>query len=64
MIAAHSDQALAMLSDADERERPFSARSAIAQRGLSASRHALMPKRRRAWAAWNFLRWPREGGVR
>ena len=22
---------------------------------------ALMPKRRRAWASWNFLRWQREG---
>ena len=22
-----------------------------------------MPKRRRAWASWNFLRWPRQGDI-
>jgi predicted NAD/FAD-binding protein len=62
VIASHSDQALAMLTDADERERDilgaikYSPNIAYLHRDLR-----LMPKRRRAWASWNFLRWPRRG---
>jgi len=62
VIASHSDQALAMLSDADEREGSilgavkYSPNVAYLHRDLR-----LMPKRRRAWASWNFLRWPRQG---
>jgi uncharacterized protein len=62
VIASHSDQALKMLADADGRER-----SVLGAIGYSPNRiylHRdvrLMPKRRRVWAAWNFLRWPREG---
>jgi uncharacterized protein len=62
VIAAHSDQALKMLADTDERER-----SVLGAIGYSPNRiylhrdTRLMPKRRRVWAAWNFLRWPRQG---
>jgi predicted NAD/FAD-binding protein len=51
-----------MLTDADERERDilgavkYSPNIAYLHRDLR-----LMPKRRRAWASWNFLRWPRQG---
>jgi predicted NAD/FAD-binding protein len=61
VIAAHSDQALAMLSDADDRERavlgaiPYSPNTVYLHRDTR-----LMPKRRRVWASWNFLRWPRD----
>jgi predicted NAD/FAD-binding protein len=63
VIASHSDQALAMLSDADDRERAVL--GAIGYAPNTVYLHCdvrLMPKRRRAWASWNFLRWPREGG--
>jgi hypothetical protein len=62
VIASHSDQALAMLSDADHRERAilgaigYSPNTVYLHRDIK-----LMPKRRRAWASWNFLRWQREG---
>lgn len=62
VIASHSDQALAMLSDADDRER-----AVLGAIGYSPNRvylhrdPRLMPKRRRAWASWNFLRWQRQG---
>jgi predicted NAD/FAD-binding protein len=62
VIASHSDQALAMLTDADDRERAIL--GAIRYSPNIAYLHRdprLMPKRRRAWAAWNFLRWPRQG---
>lgn len=56
VIATHADQALAMLDDPTEAER----------RTLGAFRYsrnlavlhtdpALMPKRRRAWASWNYI---------
>jgi uncharacterized protein len=62
VIAAHSDQALAMLSDADERERAILGAISYAPNTIYLHRDArLMPKRRRVWASWNFLRWPREG---
>jgi predicted NAD/FAD-binding protein len=61
VIAAHSDEALKLLADPNPQERAI----------LSAIRYApnvaylhrdpnLMPRRKRAWASWNFLRWPRE----
>jgi predicted NAD/FAD-binding protein len=57
VIGAHSDQALAMLADASERERAVL--GAISYRPNTVYLHrdpCLMPKRRRAWASWNFLR--------
>jgi predicted NAD/FAD-binding protein len=64
VIAAHSDQALAMLADADSRERAVLGAIGYAPNTVYLHRDArLMPKRRRAWASWNFLRWQREGSI-
>jgi predicted NAD/FAD-binding protein len=62
VIAAHSDEALAMLADASPQER--SVLGAIRYAPNVAYLHRdpkLMPRRQRAWGSWNFLRWPREG---
>jgi uncharacterized protein len=62
VIASHSDQALAMLSDADARERAILGAIGYAPNTVYLHRDTkLMPKRRRAWASWNFLRWQRQG---
>lgn len=64
VIASHSDQALAMLSDADDRERSILGAIGYAPNAIYLHRDArLMPKRRRVWASWNFLRWQREGAA-
>ena len=57
IIAAHSDQALAMLGDPSPVETTIL--SAIAYRPNRVVLHRdprLMPKRRAAWSAWNYLR--------
>ncbi len=57
VVAAHSDQALAMLRDASDDERAVL--GAIQYRPNAVYLHRdprLMPKRKRAWASWNFLR--------
>jgi predicted NAD/FAD-binding protein len=62
VIASHSDQALAMLSDPNDRERTILGDIRYAPNVVYLHRDIrLMPKRRRAWASWNFLRWQREG---
>jgi predicted NAD/FAD-binding protein len=54
-IACHSDQALAMLADATRWERevlgaiPYQANEAVLHTDVR-----LMPRTRRAWAAWNY----------
>ncbi|MCH9828316.1 MAG: FAD-dependent oxidoreductase [Gammaproteobacteria bacterium] len=56
VCATHSDQALAMLDDADESERAVLA--AIPYTENDAYLHtdeSLMPRRRRAWSSWNAL---------
>ena len=64
VIASHSDQALAMLTDADERERSILGAIGYSPNTVYLHRDArLMPKRKRAWASWNFLRWPRQGSA-
>jgi predicted NAD/FAD-binding protein len=56
VIASHADQALALLADADPAERRllgafrYERNLAVLHSDLS-----LMPRARRAWAAWNFL---------
>lgn len=61
VIACHSDQALAMLSDADARERAILGAIGYAPNAAYLHRDCrLMPKRRDAWASWNFLRWKRQ----
>lgn len=55
VIAAHADQALAMLGDADSRETAMlGAFSYSHNRAVLHSDEQLMPKRRRVWSAWNY----------
>jgi len=55
VIASHSDQALAMLADADEGERSILGAIGYSPNTIYLHRDPrLMPKRRRAWASWNF----------
>ena len=54
-LACHSDQALAMLSDPSQSERDVL--GAIRYQDNEAVLHtdaSVLPKRRRAWAAWNY----------
>ncbi len=61
VIASHSDQALSLLADADARERTILGGIGYAPNTAYLHRDPrLMPKRREAWASWNFLRWRRE----
>ncbi|MDQ6607096.1 MAG: FAD-dependent oxidoreductase [Actinomycetota bacterium] len=55
VLAAHSDQTLGMLSDATDSERRLL--SAIPYQANEAVLHTdarLLPRRRRAWASWNY----------
>jgi predicted NAD/FAD-binding protein len=55
VIAAHSDQALAMLADPSERERDIL--GAIAYQENETVLHtdaSVLPKKRAAWASWNY----------
>jgi predicted NAD/FAD-binding protein len=64
VIAAHSDQALRLLTDADEQERAVLGAIRYAPNEIYLHRDPrLMPKRQRAWASWNFLRWNRRGSA-
>jgi predicted NAD/FAD-binding protein len=55
VIATHSDQALTLLADPSERERellgaiPYQCNEAVLHTDRS-----LLPRRRRAWASWNY----------
>jgi uncharacterized protein len=55
VIATHSDQALAMLRDASNREHdvlgaiPYQANQAVLHTDVR-----MLPRRRRAWASWNY----------
>jgi predicted NAD/FAD-binding protein len=56
VIASHADQALAMLSDADNAERRLlSAFRYERNLAILHSDNRLMPRTRRAWSSWNFL---------
>jgi predicted NAD/FAD-binding protein len=62
VIAAHSDEALDMLADATPQERAILGAIRYAPNVAYLHRDTqLMPRRKRAWASWNFLRWPRQG---
>ena len=56
VLACHGDQALALLADAtaDER-RVLGAFRYATNRAVLHSDPSLMPQRRRAWAAWNYI---------
>ena len=61
VIAAHSDQALAMLTDPTDLERELL--GAVAYQPNEAVLHTdegLLPQRRAAWASWNY-RWDQRG---
>lgn len=63
VIAAHSDQALAMLAEPTAEER--SVLGALRYQANEAVLHtdaSLMPRRRRAWSSWNFHLEPAGGG--
>lgn len=56
VIAAHSNQALDMLGDASSSEQALlSAIRYEKNRAILHTDATLMPKRRRAWASWNYL---------
>ena len=60
IIATHAPQALALLADASAQERAILAPMRTSANDVWLHRDArLMPRRRAAWASWNFLR---EGG--
>ena len=57
VIACHSDQALRLLSDANPLEKKLLGSITYRPNRVVLHRDAsLMPKRKRAWAAWNYLR--------
>jgi len=64
VIAAHADQALAMLRDPSDAEHevlgaiPFQANEAVLHTDRS-----VMPRRRRAWASWNYHLAESDGGA-
>jgi predicted NAD/FAD-binding protein len=56
ILACHADQALALLSDADARERDLLGRFAYSSNEVWL--HAdpsLMPRRRSVWSSWNYV---------
>jgi predicted NAD/FAD-binding protein len=56
VIAAHADQALAILADADPMERSLlGAWRYTANRAVLHRDPTLMPRRRRVWSSWNFI---------
>jgi predicted NAD/FAD-binding protein len=62
VIAAHSDQALAMLAHPTPDETQILGSIRYAPNTVFLHRDpSLMPKRPKAWASWNFLRWSRAG---
>ncbi len=64
VIAAHSDQALEMLTDASADEQQILGDIQYSPNIVYLHRDPrLMPKRKHAWASWNFLRWKRKDTV-
>jgi uncharacterized protein len=56
VLACHSDQALALLADPGDREREILAAMTYQENDTVLHTDAtLLPRRRRAWAAWNAL---------
>ena len=56
VIATHADQALAMLSDTTANERELLGTFAYSRNeAVLHSDPRLMPRRKRAWSAWNYL---------
>jgi predicted NAD/FAD-binding protein len=56
VIAAHADDALAMLADADPLERgTLGLFRYVPNRAVLHTDPSLMPRRRRLWSSWNFI---------
>ncbi|MQX36917.1 NAD(P)/FAD-dependent oxidoreductase [Roseospira navarrensis] len=56
VLACHADEALSLLSDADDRERTvLEGFTYTRNRAILHSDPSLMPKARRAWSSWNFI---------
>jgi predicted NAD/FAD-binding protein len=56
IFASHSDQTLRMLEDADDQEREILGKFAYQPNAVTLhTDQRVLPKRRRAWAAWNYL---------
>ncbi len=56
VLATHADQALMMLGDADAEERAVLGSFRYASnRAILHTDAALMPRRRRLWASWNYM---------
>jgi len=65
VIAAHADDALAMLSDADAEERRLLGAFQYADNtAVLHTDRAMMPRRRRLWASWNYISSEENGGQR
>lgn len=63
VIAAHADEALAMLEDASAEERALLGAFRYAKnRAVLHTDRALMPKRQALWASWNYVGDNPEGG--
>ena len=59
ILACHSDQALAILADADDEERAFLGAIRYAPNRAFLHRDpSLMPGRRAAWGSWNYMAEP------
>jgi predicted NAD/FAD-binding protein len=64
VLAVHSDQALRLLADASDREHeilgaiPYQANEAVLHTDVG-----LLPRRRRAWASWNYHLLPEPSGL-
>lgn len=57
VMASHADQSLVMIEDAtDEERRILGAFAYQKNRAILHSDPSLMPRRKRAWAAWNYCR--------
>ena len=57
VFACHSDEALALLSDPNDQERSLlSAIRYSSNRAVLHRDRALMPRRPKAWASWNYMR--------
>ncbi|MGL4488604.1 MAG: NAD(P)/FAD-dependent oxidoreductase [Rhizobiaceae bacterium] len=63
VMACHSDQAYRMLGDASDLERKVLGSVGYRPNRVILHRDpSLMPKRKRAWSAWNYLRSSKPGG--
>jgi len=62
ILASHTDQSLAMLSDASGTERELLSAMRYKPNDVYLHRDAaLMPKRKKVWSSWNFLADSRQG---